>query len=171
MKTDRDIANMENDIAVSQLHTKQSILDKAQDDLKNANGKVVDLRALKNDAKNNLGVANFNLLQAMNSLLVAQAAKEQADKALALASAEAVKRDTGNNTYIFSGCEIGAYPTFAGSARISKVYEGRAVLDNGQVILYGACTQMEPLKEGEVVQFDGYYRSGCIHGVSLSKSS
>ena len=80
MKTDRDIANMENDIAVSQLHTKQSILDKAQDDLKNANGKVVDLRALQNDAKNNLGVSNFNLLQAMNSLLVAQAAKEQADK-------------------------------------------------------------------------------------------
>lgn len=89
----------------------------------------------------------------MNNLLVAQAAKEQADKALALASAEAVRRDTGEKTYIFSGCEAGAYPSYAGSARIAKVEEGKAYLDNGQVILYGGCTTMSPLKEGEVIQF------------------
>lgn len=68
-----------------------------------------------------MGIAKFNLNQATNNLLVAQAAKEQADKALALATAEASVIPEGNSTYIFSGCDIGAYPTYAGSARLIKL--------------------------------------------------
>lgn len=47
---------------------------------------VSDLQAQKQDAKSQLGAAQFNLTAAMNNLFVAQAAKEQADKSITLLS-------------------------------------------------------------------------------------
>lgn len=44
LKTEKDIANMENDIAISQFHLKDSNLDKAQEELQKASAKVNDLR-------------------------------------------------------------------------------------------------------------------------------
>lgn len=122
LKTDKDIANMENDIATSQYHAKQAASDKALGDLKKASQELLSLRMDKQDAETNLGAAKFNLTQAVNRLLVAQAAKEQADKSLAIASAEAVRRPEGNSTYIFSGCQIGGYPSYAGSAVVQQIY-------------------------------------------------
>ena len=55
----------------------------------------------------------------MNNLLVAQAAKEQADKAMAIASTQLKSRDYSPKTYIFSGCEAFNYPTYSGSAVVS----------------------------------------------------
>ena len=100
----KDIANMENDIATSQFNSAMDDAEKASDDLKKANQEVFDLKAMKDQAGVELGKAKFNLNQAMNNLLVAQAAKEQSDKAIAIATAQMKERDTAPRTYIFSGC-------------------------------------------------------------------
>jgi len=67
-----------------------------------------------------LGGAQFNLTQAMNQLLVAQAAKAQSDKNLAIISSDAANSaSTGNSTYIFGGCDRGSYPSFSGTLAVS----------------------------------------------------
>lgn len=50
LKTERDIANMQNDIAIAQLRTRDSILNKATEDLKKANNNLFDLRVSKDEA-------------------------------------------------------------------------------------------------------------------------
>lgn len=50
LKTERDIANMQNDIAIAQLRTRDSTLNKATEDLKKANNNLFDLRVSKDEA-------------------------------------------------------------------------------------------------------------------------
>jgi len=57
----------------------------------------------------------------MNNLYVAQAAKEQADKALLLASATETATKSGNITYIFGGCDPSLYPSMFGTSRIKSI--------------------------------------------------
>ena len=51
---------------------------------------------------------------------MAQAAKEQADKAMLIASAQASEMPEGSTTYIFGGCDSYNYPTITGTAQIIK---------------------------------------------------
>ena len=67
------------------MNVADAALDTAQANLEKANAVVNDLRSEDGFAKTQLGVANFNLEQALNNLYVAQAAKEAADKAVAIA--------------------------------------------------------------------------------------
>ena len=120
-------------------------------------------------AGNELGKANFNLNQAMNNLLVAQSAKEQADRNIAIMTAQSVERDTGNRTYIFSGCEALNYPSYSGSSQVESVEEGKALLTSGRTLLFGQCTQKGDIKVGDLVYFDGYWKDGCIHGLKLER--
>jgi hypothetical protein len=165
----KDIANMQNDIATSQFHAKEDIASNAAQELRKVNQEVFDLRASKAAAGDDLGIANFNLRQATNSILVAQAAKEQADKAVAIVTAQLKQQDANPKTYIFSGCEAFSYPSYSGSATVSEVGDGQAVLNSGHTIVYGACTLKTDFKKGDLVQFDGYWKDGCIHGIKLSK--
>jgi predicted nucleic acid-binding Zn-ribbon protein len=84
----RDIANFQNDAANSAYNSATDTLNKALQALQAANTTVFDLQQQASQAKNELGAAEFNLNQAMNTLFVAQAAKEQSDKALLLASVQ-----------------------------------------------------------------------------------
>ena len=66
-----------------------------------------------------MGVAKFNLQQANNRLFVAQAIKEQADKAtaiVAMSSAVLPKDPKARST--FKGCEPTNYPSMMGSDQI-----------------------------------------------------
>jgi len=106
----------------------------------------------------------------MNKLLVAQAAKEASDKAVAIASAQLKEGQLdGFSTYVFGGCEQAGYPSYAGSARVDKVQSDKAWLDNGHYILFGDCTQKGSISEGDLVTFEGYLKNGCIHGLKLTK--
>ena len=116
-----------------------------------------------------MGRANFNLNQAMNNLLVAQAAKEQSDKNIAIATAQSVQRDNGNKTYIFSGCEAFNYPSYSGSSQVESMEEGRVLLTSGRYILLGECTQKEEISVGDLIYFEGYWKDGCIHGQKVEK--
>jgi len=84
----KDIANMENDIANSDYRNKEDASYKAMNDLKKTNQDVTDTRDDLNEAATILGAAKFNLTQAMNQLLVAQAVKAQADKNIAILSTQ-----------------------------------------------------------------------------------
>jgi hypothetical protein len=68
-----------------------------------------------------LGEAKFNLNQALNNLYMAQAAKEQADKAVLIASIAESAPISGSTTYIFRGCEVGNYPSVFGSVIVKNV--------------------------------------------------
>ena len=76
-----NIVNQINDNAQADLNTAQNAYTKAYSALNNANTVVSRLQEDLNDASDQLGVSKFNLQQANNNLFVAQARKEQADKA------------------------------------------------------------------------------------------
>ena len=107
----------------------------------------------------------------MNRLYVAQAAKAQSDKALLLASVQSSILPSGTSTYIFSGCEIGNYPSISGTASVSKTSKGGYVLSSGYTLLYGNCTEAAtPATDGDFVEFTGFIKDGFIHGVKIAKS-
>lgn len=107
----------------------------------------------------------------MNTLFVAQAAKEQSDKAMLLASAQSSILPRGTTTYIFSGCDIGNFPVISGTASITGSSEYGFELNSGYRILYGSCTETGGVtfNEGDLVNFQGYFRNGYIQGIRLAK--
>lgn len=109
----------------------------------------------------------MRLALALNQLYVASAAKEQADKAMAIVSAQlAPSQET-----TFSGCVQGAFPSFFGSSQIVSTIPQGFLLQSGQRLLYGSCSKGVggAFSEGEMVSFEGYLREGAIHAVKLSK--
>ena len=96
---------------------------------------------MKDEAKRNLGEAQFNLTQAMNNLFVAQAAKAQADKAILTVSAQSAQLPPSSSASLFSGCDGGSYPLISGSACITSISEKAFSLSSGYVILFGDCSK------------------------------
>lgn len=110
----------------------------------------------------------------MNQLFVAQAAKEQSDKAMLLASAQISILPSGTTTYIFSGCDIGNYPVISGTASITGSSARGFELSSGYNILYGNCTEagevsLKEVKKGDTVGFHGYLKDGFIQGIRIAK--
>lgn len=137
----KDIANMENDIALADYRNKQDTSNKTMLILKKANQDVTDTRDDLNDAAANLGAAKFNLAQAMNQLLVAQAAKAQSDKNMAIISSQLASPLEKVSTYIFGGCEKGLYPSFSGTIPVKDIVSNGAVLASGHTLIYGNCSK------------------------------
>lgn len=55
------------------------------------------------------------MTQALNQLLVAQAAKAASDTNMAIMSSQSTAPLEAVSTYIFGGCDKGAYPSFSGT--------------------------------------------------------
>lgn len=161
---------MENDIASSDYHAKEAASNKALIGLKNANQNVSDIRDDLSEAAAQLGAAKFNLTQAMNQLLVAQAAKAQSDKNIAIMSSYAVNsQSNGTSTYIFGGCDKANYPSFSGTLAVNEVLSYGVRLASGHTLIYGNCSKTVQVSKGDMVKFDGYLKGGIIHGLSVSK--
>ena len=167
----REEAELENDHATSNLHKADKQVEKALDNLVKADGDVNFLRGRAGDAAKYLGAAKFDLTQAMNRLIVAQAAKEQSDKAMAILSAQEASLSIleGESTYIFSTCEAGPYPSMVGSARVVAASAHGYRLDSGYTLIFGACSRQVACEVGDVVTYDGYLKDGFIHGIEISK--
>lgn len=117
-----------------------------------------------------LGAANFNLTQAQNQLLVAQAAKAQSDKNLAIMSSYAAgSLNNGTSTYIFGGCDKSNYPSFSGTLAVSELLVNGARLVSGHSLVFGNCSKTVQIEKGDVIKFEGYLKDGIIHGLSVSK--
>lgn len=131
-------------------------------------------------AKNDLGAAEWDLEKALATLYQAQARKEAADRASALALAEGAtnidgtrtsfrslggwEKDTSNTgNYIietakdFGSCNsASSYPRFAGSAKIVEIASGIATLSTGQQITFGDCTTgLTNIRPGAEIVVDG----------------
>lgn len=77
--------------------------------------------AERNEDERLLGIAKMNYQQSMNNLFVAQARKEQADKATSIVSMQSatLPQQPGVNvasSYVFEGCDPKAYPFVSGSS-------------------------------------------------------
>lgn len=147
--------NQANDNAQSDLTSAQNIYEKAYSALDNSNILVSKLRETLSDAGDQLGVAKFNLQQALNNLVVAQAKKEQADKATAIVRAQSsiLPEVNSTSTYIFGGCVQQAYPTIAGSARVNSANALGYQLATGNTLLFGGCTQKVSVATGDTIQY------------------
>ena len=109
--------------------------------LKKANQDVTDTRDDLKDAAASLGAAKFNLTQAMNQLLVAQAVKAQADKNIAILSTQLAAPLEPVSTYIFGGCDRGIYPSFSGTMAVKYIASNGAILASGHTLIYGNCSK------------------------------
>lgn len=143
----------------------------AQHALEDANAKVAELRAEHLEVKTNLGVANFNLRQAMNNLFVAQAAKEVADKAMAIASAQSASSLNmleGESTYIFEGCNEQVHPVITGTIPVSTLITSGARLNSGHILTWGPCTEkVKAVADGSIVAFEGTIKGGVISATKV----
>jgi multidrug efflux pump subunit AcrA (membrane-fusion protein) len=168
-----DLATQANDDAITQLKVADAALAAAQHELEDANKAVADLRASYTGVKNDLGVANFNLQQALNNLFVAQAAKAAADKAVELAYAQGVASldvTNGNSTYVFNGCVEQIYPTISGTVPVGALITSGARLNSGHILTWGDCTQKTAIiLEGDVVTFTGTIKDGVISATQITK--
>jgi len=117
-------------------------------------------------------VAKFNLVQANNNLFVAQAKKEQADKATAIIKSQstALPAAGSNSTYIFAGCNQLAYPSISGTAAIATANKLGFSLNSGHTLLFGDCTQKDiSCGNGDVISYVGYLKDGYVHATSYKK--
>ena len=167
-----NIVNQANDNAQSDLTTAQNVYEKAYSALDNANSLVSKIREQLTDAGDNLGVAKFNLQQALNNLYVAQARKEQADKATSIVRVQssALPAENSTSTYIFAGCTQQAYPTISGSATVEQANGLGYRLSTGSTLLFGDCTEREvACGKGDVITYEGYIKNGYVHATSYKK--
>jgi hypothetical protein len=122
-----------------------------------------------------LGVAKFNLVQANNNLFVAQARKEQADKATAMVRTQSstLPDPKSTSTYIFSGCEQRGYPTIGGADIVGVQNSLGFRLRSGYTLLYGDCTNKSAVsvKEGDVINYVGYLKDGYVHATQFSRNN
>lgn len=86
----------------------------------------------------------------MNKLLVAQAAKAQADILLSILSAY---ENNSINKAQFDGCNQKNYPTFIGSGMIVDASQNYLLMDSGQQLLSGTCTEGGSITNGDFLQF------------------
>ena len=168
-----NLINQLNDNAQAALTNSQNVYTRAYSALNSANTLVSQLQGQLGDASDQLGVAKFNLQQAMNNLFVAQARKEQADKATAIVQAQSssLPANDSTSTYIFSGCDQQAYPSIAGSALINDSNKVGYQLSSGNTLVFGDCTQKDAsVKKGDIISYNGYLKDGYVQCISYQKA-
>ena len=165
------VINQANDDAIAALTIAQKNYEQAYSALDNANRLVSKIRAELVVADNQLGVAKFNFLQALNNLYVAQARKAQADKATTIVRLQTATLPAEESTNIFAGCAQEAYPTVSGSAYIRESNGRGYALGSGSVLVFGDCTVKEQVIVGDCIEYDGYIKDGYVHAISYKKAT
>lgn len=166
---EKNLAEYENDHAMAAFNSALSAETASALNLQKGNDDIDHLRQSLRNETALLGSAKYNLTQALNRLYVAQAAKEQADKTVLLATLYEKRPPTANSSYLFQGCNPGNYPSVAGSVRVRTVGSGYYELESGQVVAFGGCSEVGTCREGEVASFEGYLRNGVVHATRISK--
>ena len=125
-----DIITQARDDAIAALNIAEFALKQAELQLAKILDKLSYIRSLYADAKIAYGTAKWDYEQALNKLYVAQARKESADRASAIALAEGSRSDhnlvggnpvtIGSSGNIFGGCESKNYPPISGTVKITE---------------------------------------------------
>jgi hypothetical protein len=132
---------------------------------------VGELRGESNNAKAAAGLAKYNLNQALNNLYVAQAAKESADKATAIAYADGSSLSIldGESTYIFNGCFTEVYPAISGTVSVVNLIPSGCQLSSGHILTWGECTTKEDVNIGDVIYYEGSIVGNSISAKTIKK--
>jgi chromosome segregation ATPase len=165
------LATQANDDAQNNLNVADAALTAAQHTLEDANAAVAALNAQFSEAATALGGAKFNYTQALNNLFVAQAAKEESDKAIAIAYAQGAASTNifkGQSSYVFNGCLNQAYPSIAGTVSVIDLIPNGAQLSSGHVLTWGDCTVKGTVNIGDVIYYTGSIVGNSISAVSVT---
>ena len=100
---------------------------------------------------------------------MAQAAKEQADKATAIVRAQTSSLPTESLiASLFGGCDKKAYPMIAGSAWVQSFNRLGYKLSSGSTLLLGSCTVgYGSIVQGNTIKYEGYVKDGFVHALAV----
>ena len=167
-----------------------SILNKADFALKNAEAnlnrvldKLAAIRALYVTAKTEFGQAQWNYETALNKLYIAQARKETADRATAIALAEGSLSDhnTGSRSTsvgqqtspvtvgAFVGCDAQVYPPISGTVKVTQKLANGYVISTGHQVVYGACTKHTACNVGDTIAYNGFLVNGIVNAQRIER--
>lgn len=148
--------------------------------------KVAAIREKRNAADKELQAAQWEWDLALNKLYVAQARKETADRASAIALAEGSLSDHNVNngvntigqnrtttatgtTVSFGGCDAKAYPVISGTSKVVSLLPNGYQLSSGQQILYGSCSTAGKCAVGDFVKYNGYIVNGVVNALRIER--
>jgi hypothetical protein len=165
------LATQDNDAATANFNTALSNVQISKDNIQSINTYIQQGRATLEQAKKDLGVAQFNLQQANNNLFVAQAAKQAADKAIAIivaqGKAEIIVQTSSNTTPIsstassiistssFRGCDNYAYPSMFGTETVISTLPDGVRTSGGHRLAWGDCTKKSTVRVGDQIYYEG----------------
>lgn len=170
------------DDANSALNKADFNLNIAEANLNKVLDKLAAIRALYVTAKTEYGTAQWNYETALNKLYVAQARKETADRASAIALAEGSLSDhnTGYSnssigqtsstvTAAFAGCDAQVYPPISGRVKVTQKLANGYVVATGQQVLFGACTKHTACNVGDTLSYNGFLVNGIVNAQRIER--
>jgi hypothetical protein len=187
------------DNAESNLKEADFNLEKANKDLVSALLTVSTVRDKVNKAADEANAAQWEFELALNKLYVAQARKEAADRASAIALADGSFSDhngkapiktIGNTGAVqiggssgpsassessfyssgsFSGCDAKAYPLISGTSQVQSLTPNGYQLSSGHQVVYGGCSQTSACKVGDFVNYNGYFVDGVVNALRIQR--
>jgi chromosome segregation ATPase len=175
------IVQQARDDSVAALNAADFALKAAEVKLNKVLDKLAGVRSLYVAAKTELGTAQWNYETALNKLYVAQARKETADRASAIALAQGSLSDhntgyasttIGSNGAIsgtFGGCEAQAHPPISGTVRIVQKFTNGYKVSTGHQILYGPCTKHTLCNVGDNIVYSGYMVNGIVNAQRIER--
>lgn len=131
----------------------------------------------------------------LNSLYLAQARKESADRATAFALAEGSLSDhnsdnqskqfgsseligtengiTNSLGFEFKGCDQENYPPISGTSQVMKISISSKSLTilSGRTLVYGDCSSVDQMRIGDWIKFEGYLLRSLVNVVKIKKTS
>lgn len=173
-----ELAQQARDDAEADLNRADYNLELAEKALEAALFKVASIRAKLEAAKSALGDSKWEWEIVINKLYVAQARKEAADRASAIALAEGSLSDHNvNNGYngigskgtTFNGCGINTYPLISGTSQVVSTNAEGYRLASGHNIIYGSCSEVTQCAAGDIISYNGYIVNGVVNAIRINK--
>lgn len=175
-----EIAQQARDDAEADLAKADFDLEAAEKALDEALVRVAEVRAKAIAAQKALAAAQWEWEQAVNNLYVAQARKETADRASAIALAEGSRSDHNNvaggvstigssGSASFSGCQSRNYPAISGTSQVVEVHTNGYRLASGHNVVYGGCSQTSSCAVGDFAAYNGYIVNGVVNALRIER--
>lgn len=175
------IVQQARDDATSSLNKADFTLKVAEANLNKVLDKLATIRSLYVNAKTEFGQAQWNYETALNKLYVAQARKETADRASAIALAEGSSSDhntgyasasigsSSTPAVSFVGCDAQVYPPISGTVKVTKKLTNGYIVSTGHQVIYGPCTQHVSCNVGDTVSYNGFIVNGVVNAKRIER--
>ena len=180
-----EIATQARDDADNALKQADFALVNAEKALDAALRKVAAIREKFNVAKDELSAAQWDWETVLNKLYVAQARKETADRASAIALAEGSSSDHNVNNGVssvvgsinlanggnvaFGGCDNKNYPVISGNSKVVSASSSGYTLASGHSVIFGSCSSVAKCSVGDYASYNGYIVNGVVNALRIER--